>query len=119
MGWYRSASRRLRVRTSGLPIAFSDLMMTVLESGSALSQGLDPGQLYPARGGGVPVAQLRAGHRFSHVSSGVRPVASCTTTIYRPVAALFQGHVSGVGHGETWNIRFSFPLTTPTGASAG
>jgi len=30
-------------------------------------QGLDPGQLHPARGGGVPVAQLRAGHRFSHL----------------------------------------------------
>src|SRR5205809_1014613 len=82
-------SRRLRVRMSGLPKAFGDLMMTVPESGSALSQGLDPGRLYPARGGGVPVAQLRAGHRFSHVSCGVRPVASCTTTIYRPVAAPF------------------------------
>ena len=45
--------------------------------------------------------------------------APCTTTIYRPVAASFQGRVSGVGHGETWNIRFSFPLTTRTGGSAG
>ena len=36
-------------------------------------QGLDAGQLDPARGGGVPVARLRAGHRFSHVSSGIRP----------------------------------------------
>jgi hypothetical protein len=35
------------------------------------------------------------------------------------VAGPFQGHVSGVGHGETWNIRVSFPLTTLTGASAG
>ena len=38
-------------------MAFSALMMTVSESGSALSQGLDPGRLYPARGGGVPVTQ--------------------------------------------------------------
>jgi hypothetical protein len=93
-------------------MAFSGLMMTVSESGSALSQGLDPGQLYPARDGGVPVPQLGAGHRFSHVSSGV-------TTIYRPVAAPFQVRVSGVDHGETWNIRFSFPLTTLTGGAAG
>jgi hypothetical protein len=119
LGWYRLAGRRLRVRTSGLPMAFGDLMMTVSEPGSALSQGLDPGRLYPARGGGVPVAQLTAGHRFGHVSSGVRTVASCTTTIYRPVAVPFQGYVSGVGHGETWYIRFSFPLTTLTGGSAG
>jgi dihydropyrimidinase len=48
-----------------------------------------------------------------------RTTTARATTIYRPVAAPFQGHVSGTGHGETWNIRFSFPLTTLTGGSAG
>ena len=58
---------------------------------------------------------LQAGRRHQFIAI----VASRTTTIYRPVAAPFQGHVSGAGHGETWNIRFSFPLTTLTGGSAG
>ena len=39
-------------------------------------QGLDPGQLHPARGGGVPVAQLRAGHRFSHLVLRVKPLGA-------------------------------------------
>jgi hypothetical protein len=45
-------------------------------------QGLDPGQLHPPRRSGVPVAQLRAGRRFGHLSSG-QTVGSCMMTIYR------------------------------------
>src|SRR6185312_11002813 len=104
---------------SGLPVAFSDLMMTVPEPGSALGQGLDPVSCTRRE-----VAVYRSpSYGLATVSvmcpPGARTVASCTTTIYRPAAAPFQGHVSGAGHGETWNIRFSFPLTTLTGGSTG
>ena len=36
-------------------------------------QGLDPGQLHPSRGSGVPVTQLRAGRRFGHLVLRVKP----------------------------------------------
>ena len=91
MGWYRSASRRLRVRTSGLPVAFSGLMMTVPESGVRSARAW------------TPVSWTRSELHNDEM----------------PVAAPFQVHVSGVGHGETWNIRFNFLSTTLTGRSTG